>query len=111
MLDELNNEVIKIKDLFTNNKEIQQSFCHGQNNQCNKNIPAGEDCIDDEMYWLSQQNTTFVDRNSVDQMCNNRCRFLLSVDSKQHNHPACYHNNKVQKTYNQQNFCTKCLMD
>lgn len=68
MLAELNNEIIKLKELFSNNTD-SNSFCSSMNfNTHNTNrstditdISAGEDLIYNEEYWSTQQNT-FVEQ-------------------------------------------------
>jgi len=64
MLDELNNEIIKLKELFSNNTD-SNSFCNSTNfNNYNTNLStnitemsAGEDLIDNEEYQSTQRNT------------------------------------------------------
>jgi len=71
MLDELNNEIIKLKELFSNNTD-SNSFCNSMHlNNYNTNrstngtnvteMSAGEDLIDNEEYQSTRQNT-FVEQ-------------------------------------------------
>lgn len=89
MLDELNMEILKIKELFTLNKE-SDSF---SNSHCFEKMSAGEDCVTHEMY--SQQNSN-IDKNSI------YCKYYgqsVQYEDTDHYHSKC-NNTSQQKTGN-----------
>lgn len=69
MLDELNNEIMKIKELFMNNKEtvsLNNCKCYNKINQCKRNMfAAGAECIDNEKSNLNQHITDISDAEYV----------------------------------------------
>ncbi|XP_060864303.1 putative uncharacterized protein DDB_G0284695 [Metopolophium dirhodum] len=99
MLDELNNEITKLKELFSNNTD-SNSFCNSMNfNNYNTNrstniteMSAGEDFIDNEEYESTQRNTI------VEQMMHRK-----STDHDDHD---LYSNSKFDTNHNNKDCCT-----
>jgi len=104
MLDELNNEIIRLKELFSNNTD-SNSFCNStnfNNHDTNRStniteMSAGEDLIDNIEYQSPQQNT-FVDQMMHKKSTDHDDHDLYSesrFDTNQIIFKGVYHNNKV----------------
>lgn len=96
MLDGLNNEIIKIKELFMSNKE-NNSCCNHDNNITNRcdEMCAGEDLIED-VSWESNEPKTDVVKKSTNHKHNRQ--FKQQVNTNQINQECRNHNRKFGST-------------
>lgn len=119
MLDGLNNEIIKLKELFSTNTD-SNSFCytdfnnHNLNHNANQStniieMSAGEDFTDNEEYGSTQQNqqNTFVEQimhtKSIDHDLNSESEFdtnQIIFKEVNHNNKECTNTHCSVHSYN-----------
>jgi len=105
MLDRLNNEIIKLKELFSintdpysfrNTNSNNHNLHHNTNQSTDIEMSAGEDFIDDEEYWSTQQNqqNTFVEQMGHTKYIDHDLYSESKFDINQIIFKGVYHNNK-----------------
>lgn len=101
MLDELNNDFIQIKELFTDN-----SLCNGNNNKTNRYnvMSAGEDGIGNTTIHrnrsTNEQNIYYDFRNSNDSEYTDEFEPYANIN--QYSHTGCYQDNRKVGCTNEQ---------
>lgn len=105
MLDDLNNEIMKIKQLFMKDKETDLSNkCkrHNKLKKCNGNMfAAGAEYIDNEKSNFNQQNTFVTKNSTTEYVTSNPSQFENYINNKTSDIKFYHNNSEVYYTNNE----------